>query len=189
MTALVILDRDGVINHDCTDHIRHPDQWIPIENSLKGIALLNQHGFKVCLATNQSGIARGYFSQDLFHQICAKMHRLCQEAHAHIDHVFYCPHGPEDQCVCRKPKAGLFSQISEHYQCALNLQVPYVGDSLRDLQAGQTAKCQPILVLTGNGQKTLRQLPNSLSKTPHFKDLYHFAQMWIHSKQPQSQSS
>ena len=151
---LVILDRDGVINQDSDDYIKSPDEWLPIPGSLEAIAQLTQHGYTISVATNQSGIGRGFYDHKMLTNIHQKMKNLIEKAGGKVDTIFYCPHLPDDHCDCRKPKTNLLKKIAAHYHCDLN-RVPLVGDSLRDLQAGEAMNCQPILVLTGNGQKTL----------------------------------
>jgi D-glycero-D-manno-heptose 1,7-bisphosphate phosphatase len=150
---LIILDRDGVINHDSPDFIKSPQEWIPIPGSLEAIARLNQAGYRVVLATNQSGIARGLFDIATLNAIHAKMHAAAQLVGADIDAIFFCPHAALDACDCRKPKSGMFEEIGKRFK--INLKgVPTVGDSLRDLQAGFNRGCTPYLVLTGKGERT-----------------------------------
>lgn len=150
---LIILDRDGVINYDSEAYIKSPDEWVPIPGSLEAIASLTQAGYTISVATNQSGVARGYYDLATLEKIHQKMHEMVSDAGGRIDSVFLCPHGPEENCVCRKPKAGLFKQIAAHYRIELT-DIPAVGDSLRDIQAAQAVGCQCYLVLTGNGLKT-----------------------------------
>ena len=151
---LVILDRDGVINFDSLQYIKSPDEWKPIPGSLEAIAKLNQAGYRVVVATNQSGVGRGLFDMDTLNAIHQKMHTSMAALGAHLGAVFYCPHAAEMECDCRKPKPGMFRRISETLN--INLAgVPAIGDSLRDLQACAEMGCQPILVHTGKGEKTL----------------------------------
>lgn len=150
---LVILDRDGVINFDSAQFIKSPAEWKPIPGSLEAIAKLNQAGYRVVVATNQSGVGRGLFDMDTLNAIHEKMHKAAAGAGAHIDAVFYCPHAADANCQCRKPKAGMFRRISETLNVNLS-GVPAIGDSLRDLQACALMGCQPMLVLTGKGAKT-----------------------------------
>jgi len=153
---LVILDRDGVINHDSAQFIKSPDEWIPIPGSLEAIAMLNQAGFRVALATNQSGIERGLFDMATLNAIHDKMHRSLAQHGGRIDALFYCPHTADSHCECRKPKPGMLEEISRRFGTDLK-GVPSVGDSLRDLQAGMQMGAQPILVRTGKGEKTLAE--------------------------------
>jgi D-glycero-D-manno-heptose 1,7-bisphosphate phosphatase len=150
---LVILDRDGVINRDSATFIKNPNEWIPIPGSLEAIALLNQHGYRVAVATNQSGIARGYFDMATLNAIHDKMHKALAQVGGRIDAVFYCPHAADDHCECRKPKTGMIEEIGRRFNIELN-KVPGVGDALRDLQAFDKAGCQPYLVRTGKGEET-----------------------------------
>lgn len=151
---LIILDRDGVINHDSDAFIKSPDEWIPIKGSLEAIARLNQAGYRVVVATNQSGVARGLFDIQTLNAIHQKMHNAAQQVGADIDAVFFCPHSADDNCDCRKPKPGMFHEIAKRFNISLRGGVATVGDSLRDLQAGYVAGCAPFLVLTGKGEKT-----------------------------------
>ncbi|MBF4988018.1 D-glycero-beta-D-manno-heptose 1,7-bisphosphate 7-phosphatase [Methylophilus sp. 14] len=150
---LVILDRDGVINRDSATFIKNPNEWIPIPGSLEAIALLNQHGYRVAVATNQSGIARGYFDMATLNAIHDKMHKSLAQVGGRIDAVFYCPHAADDHCDCRKPNTGMLEEISRRFNVEL-ARVPGVGDALRDLQAFAKAGCQPYLVRTGKGEET-----------------------------------
>lgn len=151
---LIILDRDGVINQDSDDYIKTVNEWIPLEGSMEAMAKLTKAGYKIAIATNQSGIARGYFTLDTLNKMHQKMNQLATEAGAEINYIAYCPHVSENKCDCRKPLPGLIHQIEK----ALNVSAKdcyMVGDSLRDLQAGKAAGLKPALVLTGKGQRTL----------------------------------
>lgn len=150
---LIILDRDGVINADSDMFIKSPAEWLPIPGSLEAIARLNQAGYRVVVATNQSGVGRGLFDMATLNTIHDKMHKAAALVGARIDAVFFCPHTAESHCHCRKPKSGMFEEIATRYNVDLN-GVPAVGDSLRDLQAGTALGTRPYLVLTGKGSKT-----------------------------------
>lgn len=150
---LIILDRDGVINMDSPDFIKSPKEWQAIPGSLEAIARLNQAGYRVVVASNQSGIARELFDMTVLNAIHQKMHALAQQVGASIDAIFFCPHAGGDNCDCRKPKPGMFQEIALRYKISLK-GVPTVGDSLRDLQAGFVSGCVPYLVLTGKGAAT-----------------------------------
>jgi len=150
---LVILDRDGVINHDSQHYIKSADEWRPIDGSLAAIASLNQAGYHTVVATNQSGVGRNLFDIDTLNAIHGKMNKELATAGGRIDAFFYCPHPAEANCECRKPRHGLFLQIAARFN--VNLQgVPAIGDSLRDLQAAAAVGCRPMLVLTGKGEQT-----------------------------------
>lgn len=164
---LAILDRDGVINHDSKDFIKTPDEWVALPGSLDAIARLSQAGWRVVIASNQSGIARGLFSMDTLNAIHARLRRDVAQAGGVIDAIFVCPHGPDDGCACRKPSPGLFHDIARRYEIDM-AQVPSAGDSLRDLQAAAAAGCKPWLVLTGNGEATRRA--GDLPSGTHIRD-------------------
>jgi D-glycero-D-manno-heptose 1,7-bisphosphate phosphatase len=150
---LIILDRDGVINQDSAAYIKSPEEWKPIPGSLEAIALLNQAGCHVVVATNQSGIGRGLFEMAALNAIHDKMHRALGLVGGRIDAIFFCPHALDAGCTCRKPEPGLFEDIARRFNTSLR-DVPSIGDSLRDLQASAAVGAQPILVLTGKGEKT-----------------------------------
>jgi len=153
---LVILDRDGVINEDSDAYIKTPDEWHAVPGSLDAIARLSRAGWRVVVASNQSGLARGLFSMDTLNAIHAKMRRELAQAGGHIDAIFVCTHGPDDGCRCRKPAPGLFEDIARRYDVGLE-NVPAVGDSLRDLQAASALGCAPWLVRSGKGLRTLEK--------------------------------
>ena len=176
---LVILDRDGVINKDSVNFIKNTNEWIALPGSLEAIALLNQSGFRVAIATNQSGIARGLFDMATLNAINDKMHRALLLVGGRIDALFYCPHSAEDNCTCRKPKTGMIEDIGRRFSVDLT-EVYGVGDSLRDLQALADAGCKPILVRSGKGEETLANAKlSNLSLPPNtliFADLNEAAQ-------------
>lgn len=170
---IVILDRDGVINEDSDDYIRSPEAWIPIEGSLEAIECFCRQGYRVFVLTNQSGLARGYFDEPTLSAIHAKMSAAVEQRGGSIERIFYCPHGPEDFCRCRKPNPGLFEQLAETLGRSLD-GVPAIGDSFRDLVAARAVGASPMLVETGKGQRTLRHYPNL--DVPVFSNLYEAAQ-------------
>jgi D-glycero-D-manno-heptose 1,7-bisphosphate phosphatase len=169
----VLLDRDGVINYDSEDFIKSPDEWQPIEGSLEAIALLNQHGYQVVVISNQSGLARGLFDEDMLAAIHEKMHRMLAEKNGKITAIYYCPHGADSLCDCRKPKPGLLKKFALDHNVDLKT-VNFIGDSLRDIQAAQAVDAKPILVKTGKGELTLMDNPNL--NIPVFENLYAAAQ-------------
>ena len=166
---LVILDRDGVINFDSEHFIKSPAEWKPIPGSLEAIARLSQAGYRVVIATNQSGIGRGLFDMDTLNAIHEKMHRAVQAQGGRIDAVFYCPHASAANCTCRKPRPGMFERIGACFNADLSGAYA-IGDSLRDLQASAAVGALPILVLTGKGEKTLAE-GNLPAGTLVFNDL------------------
>ncbi|ASY42701.1 D-glycero-beta-D-manno-heptose-1,7-bisphosphate 7-phosphatase [Taylorella equigenitalis] len=153
---LIVLDRDGVINVDSEDYIKTADDFQLIDGSAQAISKLNLAGYRVVVASNQSGLGRGYFDIHALHQMHRKLQVILKDLGGYIDAFFFCPHTPEDDCLCRKPKPGLFEDIINRYKLDIT-EHPYFafGDSLRDLQASATAGFEPILVKTGNGSKTL----------------------------------
>lgn len=150
---LVVLDRDGTINHDSDEYIKSPSEWKPIKGSLDAIARLSQAGWRVIVATNQSGMARGLFDVAGLNAIHDAMHRAVVQAGGRIDAIFFCPHAPDAGCECRKPRPGMLREIAERMNVDL-AEVPVIGDSLRDLQAAAAAGARPFLVLTGKGRRT-----------------------------------
>lgn len=153
---LAILDRDGVINYDSSAFVKSPDEWQALPGSLEAIGRLSQAGWRVVIATNQSGLARGLFSMQTLNAIHLKMRRELAKFGGIIDAIFVCPHGPDDGCTCRKPSSGMFLDIARRYEHPSLHNVVAVGDSLRDLQAASEAGCKTWLVETGNGAKTLK---------------------------------
>lgn len=155
---LVILDRDGVINFESDAYIKSPAEWQPIPGSLEAIAALTNAGYTVVVATNQAGVGRDLFSLETLGAIHTKMQRAVTAAGGKLDGIFFCPHHPDDNCDCRKPKPGLFNQIAKRYQLDLK-GVPSVGDTLRDIEAARAVGARAMLVRTGRGPETLRKLP------------------------------
>jgi D-glycero-D-manno-heptose 1,7-bisphosphate phosphatase len=155
-TRLVVLDRDGVINHDSDDYIRSPAQWRPIRGSLEAIARLRKSGWRVAVATNQAGVGRGLFDMTTLAAIHAKMARAVADAGGHLDAVFFCPHAPLEGCDCRKPRPGMLVEIARRFEVD-PASMTLVGDTLRDLQAAEAVGAQPVLVLTGKGRAALRE--------------------------------
>ena len=177
---LVILDRDGVINYDSDQFIKSPDEWKPIPGSLEAIAQLNQAGYRVVVASNQSGIGRGLFDMAMLNTIHAKMHKALAQAGGRIDAVFFCPHPADSQCECRKPKAGMFREIAQRYHMDLT-GVAAIGDALRDIEVARSVGALPILVKTGKGTATLAHgLPFEVTA---FDDLAR-AVAWILGQKP-----
>jgi D-glycero-D-manno-heptose 1,7-bisphosphate phosphatase len=166
---LIILDRDGVINRDSDDYIKTVDEFIPLPGSLEAIARLSQAGYRVTIATNQSGIARGYYDIATLNAMHDKLRRLLSNLGAGIDMIAFCPHGPDDNCDCRKPKPGMYVDIAKRFEHDLE-GIPVVGDSLRDLQAAQAVGAAPILVRTGKGMRTLEK-GEGLDGIPVYDDL------------------
>jgi D-glycero-D-manno-heptose 1,7-bisphosphate phosphatase len=155
---LVILDRDGVINHDSDQFIKSPDEWKPIPGSLEAIARLNQYGWRVVVASNQSGIGRGLFGMDTLNAIHDKMIKSLAQVGGRLEAIFFCPHPADSTCECRKPRPGMYREIAERFNVDL-ATVPVIGDSLRDLEAAVAVGAQPYLVRTGKGERTEAEQP------------------------------
>lgn len=151
--TVIVLDRDGVINADSPDYIKTPDEWHALPGSLGAIARLKDVGLRVAIATNQSGVARGLFSIDTLWDIHRKMLGEIMAAGGYVTRIFFCLHGPDDNCDCRKPKPGLMLQIAEYFACGFDKMI-VIGDSKRDLDAALAVGARAILVRTGNGSKT-----------------------------------
>ncbi|HEX5637798.1 MAG TPA: D-glycero-beta-D-manno-heptose 1,7-bisphosphate 7-phosphatase [Gammaproteobacteria bacterium] len=167
---LIILDRDGVINQDSDDYIKSVEEWLPIPGSMQAMGKLYQAGYTLVVATNQSGIARGYFDLLTLHAMHAKMGKLLDQYGGQVDAVFFCPHGPDDKCECRKPKDGMLRDIASRYETNLN-GVIVIGDSFRDIESARSVGAKPILVRTGKGERTLRKHAAELNGVPVYRDL------------------
>jgi len=174
---LIILDRDGVINHESAEFIKSADEWQPIKGSLEAIARLSQAGYDVVVITNQSGVGRGLISADMLSQIHVRMMDYVQQNGGKIQSILFCPHHSDDGCDCRKPNSGLYQELAQRLNISFS-GVYSVGDSLRDLQAAKTAGASPILVKTGNGKQTLKDIKsnseNQFKGIPTYKNLSKF---------------
>ena len=166
---LIILDRDGVINEDSDAFIKSPDEWLPLAGSLDAIARLNQGGYRVVVATNQSGVGRGLFDLECLNRIHRKMYKMVQEAGGTIEAVFFCPDVDETHPY-RKPNPGMLVEIGKRLKCDLQ-GVTVVGDSVRDIRAARAANAWPLLVRTGKGSKTLTREREVCAIVPVFDDL------------------
>lgn len=160
---LIILDRDGVINEDSDNFIKSPEEWIPIDGSIEALASLKKAAYKIAIATNQSGIGRGYYDLDTLHAMHQKMADLLKPYNINIDYIAYCPHVSADNCDCRKPKPGMLNEIGHHFDVDLST-VTMVGDKLGDMQAAHAAGAQFVLVKTGKGQRVIDsgELPDTI---------------------------
>ena len=178
MDKWLILDRDGVINYDSDDFIKSPAEWCPLPGSLEAIAALNAHAYRIVVISNQSGLARGLFDHNTLEAIHHKFQTLLKQKDGQIERIYFCPHGPDDQCACRKPLPGLFDQFAKEFN--VNLDSIYaVGDSVRDLEAAHDSGARCVLVRTGKGaqsEQRLQALPedNPLHHVPVYNDLASF---------------
>ena len=168
---LIVLDRDGVINHDSDEYIKSADEWVPIDGSLEAIAQLNHGGYTVVVASNQSGIARGYFDIETLTEMHRKMATLLEKLGGRVDAIFFCPHGPKDNCDCRKPKPGMLLEIGQRFNVSLE-DVIFIGDSMTDIKAAADANARSVLVRTGKGEKAEKILKaENRNDVPVFDDL------------------
>ena len=168
---LIVLDRDGVINHDSDAYIKSADEWVPIDGSLEAIARLNHAGYVVVVASNQSGLARGYFDIEALSAMHQKMDEMLVKIGGQVDAVFYCPHGPDDGCECRKPKPGMLLEIGQRFNVPLK-DVVFIGDSISDIKAASNARARAILVRTGKGVKAEKIMQAECKEPiPVFDDL------------------
>lgn len=165
----VILDRDGVINFDSDEYIKSPEEWNAIPGSLEAIAQLNRSGYRVLIATNQSGVARGYYGLDTLDLIHEKLMHELAAVGGYIEEIFFCPHHPDAKCACRKPQPGLLHKMAEKYP--LNFaETFFIGDSFVDVSAARAVGCLPLLVRTGKGELALQKYPE-LAQIPNFMNL------------------
>lgn len=169
---MVILDRDGVINHVMDGDVTTVDGWDPIAGSIEAISRLKKAGYLVTIASNHSGIARQHYSEADLSKMHDKLQTLLATRGASIDGIFYCPHGPEANCICRKPKPGLLFQIAKQFEIDLS-QTPMVGDNISDIKAAKMANAKPVLVRTGKGEYVMQHFPEALD-VPVYDDLAHF---------------
>ena len=167
----LLLDRDGVINYDSDDYIKSPEEWVPIPGSLEVIAEFSKRGVEVIVVTNQSGIARGFYDKDTLDSMHAKMSSLLKAYGGKISSVYFCPHHPNDNCLCRKPLPGMLDKIEDDYGISL-AGVPLVGDTHKDIKLAMNKSCLPILVRSGKGSQTEEKHPNLLSNTSIFDNLF-----------------
>jgi D-glycero-D-manno-heptose 1,7-bisphosphate phosphatase len=171
IAKLIILDRDGVINHDSDAYIKSPEEWIPIDGSLEAIARLTRGGYTVTVASNQSGISRGYFDLQTLAAMHRKMDELLVPLGGRVEAVFFCPHSPRDKCACRKPQPGLLNEISQRFSMPLD-DVLFVGDTINDVNCALNAGARPVLVKTGKGERaTLEKDSKGFADVPVFADL------------------
>ena len=170
-SLVFILDRDGVINQDSDHYIKCPEEWYPIGGSIEAIRLLKKRGHKVVIASNQSGIGRGYLSLWTLAEIHNQLHKTLAESGTYIDGIFFCPHTPETECNCRKPKTGLLDYIKDSFAYPIH-NMYFIGDSQRDIESGKASGIQPILVKSGNGKETEKEQLEG-EKIPVYNDLLH----------------
>ena len=172
MAKMVILDRDGVVNHLPDDKGASVPAWNPIPGSVEAISRLKKAGYLVTFASNHSGIASGAYSEEDLRRTNDRMLEILASRGVSIDGIYFCPHGPEANCICRKPKPGLLVQIARQFGVDLS-ETPFVGDNISDIQAARMANALPVLVRTGMGEYVMQHFPEALD-VPVFDDLAHF---------------
>src|SRR3990167_6730126 len=165
---LLVLDRDGVINFESPAYIKSPEEWLPIPGSIAAIGQLSHAKHKIVIATNQAGVGRGYYTLETLDAIHQKMLSMIAAAGGTIEHVYFCPHHPDEKCACRKPKPGMLLQIQRDFQIS-GKEMLFIGDSMRDYEASKAANCAFILVRTGFGRETEKTLKDPAVKV--FDDL------------------
>ena len=177
---MVILDRDGVISHAQEEDATTVDGWDPISGSIEAISRLKKADYLVTIASNHSGISRGYYSEGDLKKMHEKMQRMLSIRGASVDGIFYCPHGPESNCICRKPKPGLLFQIARKFDIDLS-ETPMLGDNINNIGAARMANARPVLIRTGNGEYTMQHFPEALD-VPVYDNLAHFVRETLRRK-------
>jgi len=181
-TKLVILGRDGILNEYREGHVTAPEEWRPVPGALEAVSRMNHAGWHVVVATNQAGIGRGMIDMAAVNAVHAHMNHQLMEQGGRVDAVFFCPHTPEDNCDCRKPKPGMVLDIGRRYGVDLS-HVPLVGDTLRDMQTAVAAGCEPHLVLSGRAaeldEEQLKALLQQVPQAQLHEDLAAFAEFLL----------
>ena len=170
----IILDRDGVINQESSAYVKTPDEWVPIERSMEAISLLTKNSYKIILISNQAGVSRGIISYNEMLNIHQKLLKTCKKFGGNIFSTYYCYDHPDDNSSFRKPKPGMYLEISERLNIDLS-RVFAIGDSIRDIKAALASGCKPLGVKTGNGS----ELSNEMPDLDIFDDLFDAAQFVI----------
>lgn len=174
----VILGRDGVINEVVDGGVASKSELRFIPGSLEAIARMNHNDVRVCLATNQPGVGEGRFDYDALFAVHEAIAKALHKVGGHIDAIAFCPHSGDDHCECRKPRPGLFKELSRRLQQDL-AGVPAVGHNVVDIQAAAAAGATPMLVRTGSGQAAIDSQHEALKGVTVFDDLAAFAESII----------
>lgn len=154
--AVVLLDRDGTINIDY-GYLSDPSNVVLIEGAAEALRRLNDRGIKAVVVSNQSGVNRGYFTDEDVSAVNRRLSELLGEHGARMDGIYYCPHRPDEECGCRKPKAGLFMKAAKEQGIDAGL-LYVVGDKASDVELARNIEARSVLVLTGNGPEELKKL-------------------------------
>ena len=173
MKGAVFIDRDGTISEE-VGYLSELDQLRLISKSAEAIKLINESGLMAIVITNQSGVARGYFTEEMVNRVHEKMKKLLEKRDVHLDGIYYCPHHPEGvieayrkTCNCRKPAAGLLEKASKDH--GINLAASYiVGDKLIDIELASKVGAKGILVLTGYGKDELKKIKDVTEMKPAY---------------------
>ncbi|MCB1645565.1 MAG: D-glycero-beta-D-manno-heptose 1,7-bisphosphate 7-phosphatase [Pseudomonadales bacterium] len=176
---MIVLDRDGVLNIDSPDYIKSAEEWIPIPGSIEAVASLSRAGYRIYVATNQAGLAKGKFVQKDLDEMHQKLESLVEAAGGVLTGIFYCPHHPDENCECRKPRPGLLLNIASSAGVKPETLI-FIGDSTKDVMAARAVGAKPVLVLTGNGQQSLQSLSDDPPET--HRDLASFARSLLRSE-------
>lgn len=168
MKQIIVLDRDGVINEDSDAFIKSPEEWIPVPGSIEAIKQLKKAGWIVAVATNQSGIKRGYYSRPTLSAMHQKFIDLLDGET--VDWISYAPYLSDDNSPARKPGTGMLQAIEQRFNCSL-AGAPMVGDTLSDIAVAKAKSMQPYLVKTGKGERTLATEDGLLKNVPVYENL------------------
>jgi len=168
MSKIIVLDRDGVINIDSDAYIKTADEWLPEPGSIEAIKALKKAGWLVVIATNQSGIRRGYYSRKQLSAMHQKLQKLLGEQA--VDWISYSPYLSEDNSPSRKPKTGMLTAIEQRFDVSL-AGSPMVGDTLADMNVALAKNMQPYLVKTGKGLRTLAADDKIVNDIPVYDNL------------------
>ena len=179
LKKVVFLDRDGTINRDSADYIKHWSEFYFLPRSIEAMRDLTAAGFTIIVITNQSAISRKLISPAGLENIHTKLRAAVGSGGGDISDIFFCPHMPEDGCACRKPRPGLIVQAQKKYQIELAASV-MVGDSAKDIECAHNAGCgHSILVKTGNYREAISRLTAANLTADYLAaDLYEAAE-WI----------
>lgn len=171
----VFIDRDGVINYNRDTYVKSWDEFCFIPGVLSALKCLATSPYAIVVVSNQSAVGRGLMNLQTLECINAEMRRRIQEQGGRIDRIYYCPHIPEDNCDCRKPRPGMLIKAAS--ELGIDLRGSWmVGDAASDVEAAVNAGCQPLFVLTGKGHAELAKIPKDV---PVFQDLIDVVQ-WLY---------
>jgi D-glycero-D-manno-heptose 1,7-bisphosphate phosphatase len=185
----IFLDRDGTVSYE-VGYVNHPSRYDIMPGSAEAIKKINQSNFLAVLITNQAGVARGYFTEELILEVHDKLKKLLSEKNAFLDALYYCPHHPEvgespyrKDCDCRKPKPGLLREAEKKFHIDLSRSY-IIGDSIKDIETGSRVSMPGVLVLTGYGKGEYEYHSSKWNVHPvHVADNLTAAVNWILSRE------